>query len=144
MTEFEVKRIEQVFSVLEDLKIKEYKEKATNSENRKYYASEARRYLAVLNEVKSLLSRYGLLEAGRTITEEQLNDPTDKHMYRFRVQYKARSDEECGDWDFDERRLQEGCNVEDAKKYLESHLLFEHCTDKTFRDLKIELIDQFF
>lgn len=31
-----------------------------------------------------------------------------------------------------------------AKEYLESHLQFEYCNDKTFRDLQVDLIDQFY
>ena len=62
----------------------------------------------------------------------------------FGVKYKAYAPEEYADWAYNEVRTQTGCTENEAKEYLEAHLQFEYCNDKTFRDLQIELIDQFY
>lgn len=144
MTEFEVERIKQVFSVLKKQKLKEYEDQVQRCDKPQILTRSLNTYMATLNEVKSLLNRYGLLSAGEPRTQEQLDDPEREHMYRFNVKYKAYAPEEYSDWDFEENMIQTGYTAEEAKGYLEEHLRFEYCNDKTFRDLQLELIDQFY
>jgi hypothetical protein len=144
MTEFEVERIKQVFSVLKKQKLKEYEDQVQRCDKPQVLTRSLNTYMATLNEVKSLLNRYGLLSAGEPRTQEQLDDSEREHMYRFNVKYKAYAPEEYSDWDFEENMIQTGYTAEEAKGYLEEHLRFEYCNDKTFRDLQLELIDQFY
>lgn len=144
MTEFEVERIKQVFSVLKEQKIKEYEDQVQRCDKSKVLTKSLNAYMSTLNEVESLLNRYGLLSAGKPRTQEQLDDPEEEHLYRFNVKYKACFPEEYSDRDFEKNMTQTGYTIEEAKEYLESHLQFKYCNDKTFRDLRIELIDQFY
>lgn len=144
MTEFEIKRIKQVFSVLKEQKLKEYENQIDRCDNPKYLAKETKKYLAVLNDTETLMKQYGLLRAVEPQTAEQLNDPEEEHLYRFNVKYKAYAPEEYSDWEFNEVRTQTSYTAKKAKEYLESHLQFEYCNDKTFRDLQVDLIDQFY
>ena len=144
MTEFEVERIKQVFSVLKKQKLKEYEDQVQRCDKPQVLTRSLNTYMTTLNEVKSLLDRYGLLSAGEPRTQERLDDPEEEHMYRFSVKYKAYASEEYTDWAHNEVLTQTGHTLEEAKAYLESHLQFEYCNDKTFRDLRIELIDQFY
>lgn len=143
MTEFEVERIKQAFSVLKEQKLKVYEYQVGRCDNQKQLTREVKKYLGTLSEVETLLKNYGLLTAAAPQTADQLNNPEEEHLYRFNVEYRAYSQEECGDWGYSEVRTQTGYTANEAKEYLESHLQFEHCNDKTFRDLKIELIDQY-
>lgn len=144
MTEFEVERIKQVFSVLKKQKLKEYEDQVQRCDKPQVLTRSLNTYMTTLNEVKSLLDRYGLLSAGEPKTQEQLDDPEKEHLYRFNVKYKAYSPEEYSDWDFEENMTQPGYTIKEAEEYLESHLQFKYCNDKTFRDLQIKLIDQFY
>ena len=144
MTEFEVERIKQVFSVLKEQKIKEYEDQVQRCDKPKVLTKSLNAYIATLNEVELLLNRYGLLSAGEPKTQEQLNDPEEEHLYRFNVKYKAYSPEEYSDWYFEKNMTRTGYTIKEAEEYLESHLKFKYCNDKTFRDLQIELIDQFY
>lgn len=144
MTEFEVQRINQVFDVLEDLAVERYDSIVDRCDNPKSTLSSLRSYVSVLTEVKNLLDSYRLLAPGEPQTEERLKNPTKDHAYRFRVQYKAYAPEEYSDWEYDKRCVQIGNTPEDARESLTSHIEFEYCNDKTFRDLQIKLIDQFY
>lgn len=144
MTEFEVGRIKQAFSVLKEQKLKVYEDQVGRCDNPKQLTREVKKYLSALNEVETLLKNYGLLTVSTPQTAEQLNNPEEEHLYRFSVEYKAYSQEECGDLVYSEIRTQTGHTQNEAKEYLESHLQFEYCNDKTFRDLKIEIIDQYY
>ena len=144
MTEFEVKRIKQALSVLKEQKLKTYENQVSRCDNPKQLTRETKKYIGVLNEVEELFKNYGLLTVSAPQTAEQLNNPEEEHLYRFNVEYKAYSQEECGDWDYSVVRTKTGRTPDEAKKFLESHLQFEYCNDKTFRDLKIELIDQYY
>lgn len=144
MTEFEVERIKQAFDVLEGLAVERYDSIVDRCDNPKAALSCLRSYVSVLTEVKNLLDSYCLLTPGEPQTEEGLKDPTKDHAYRFKVQYKACVPEEYSDWEYDKRCVQIGTTPESAKVSLASHIEFENCNDKTFRDLQIELIDQFY
>ena len=144
MTEFEVQRINQAFNVLEDLAVERYDSIVNRCDNPKTALSRLRSYVSVLTEVKNLLNSYCLLTPGEPQTEEELKDPTKDHAYRFRVQYKAYAPEEYSDWEYDKRCVQIGNTPKAAKEFLTSHIEFEYCNDKSFRDLQIKLIDQFY
>lgn len=144
MTEFEVERIKQVFSVLKKQKIKEYEDQVQRCDKSKVLTKSLNAYMSTLNEVESLLNRYGLLSAGKPRTQEQLDDPEEEHLYRFNVKYKAYFPEEYSDWEYDKRCVQIGNTPEAARESLTSHIEFEYCNDKTFRNLQIKLIDQFY
>lgn len=144
MTEFEVERIKQALSILKEQRLKAYEYHVGRCDNPKQLAREVKKYICVLDEVETLFKNYGLLNASVPQTAEQLNNSKEEHLYRFNVKYKAYSQEECGDWTYSEIRTQTGYTSDEAKEYLESHLRFEYCNDKTFRDLQIELIDQFY
>lgn len=144
MTEFEVERIKQAFSTLKEQKLKVYEDQVSRCDNPKQLTREVKKYLSALNEAETLLKNYRLLTAAAPQTAEQLNNPEEEHLYRFNVEYKAYSQEECSDWLCSEVRTQTGRTPEEAKENLESHIEFEYCNDKTFRDLKIELVDQFY
>lgn len=144
MTEFEVERIKQALAILKEQKLKTYEDQVGRCDNPKQLTREVKKYTSAINDVETLLKNYGLLTAGISQTAEQLNNPEKEHMYRFGVKYKAYAPEEYADWSYNEVRTQTGCTENEAKEYLESHLQFEYCNDKTFRDLKIELIDQYY
>ena len=144
MTKFEVERIKQALAVLKEQKLKTYKDQVGRCDNPKQLTKEVKKYISAINDVEALLKNYGLLTAGVSQTAERLNNPEIEHMYRFGVKYKAYAPEEYADWIYNEVRNQTGHTANEAKEYLESYLQFEYCNDKTFRDLQIELIDQFY
>ena len=144
MTEFEVKRIQQAFDVIENAWITEYEDTKDRCGNPRVAKGKLLRDLSRLKEIKQLLSDYGLMTAGEPQTPEKLANPDRSHLFRFSVSYTIYDTKGCFAYNCKEIARELGRTSAEATDFLREHIEFEHCNDKNFSNLQITLIDQLF
>lgn len=146
MTQFEVDRMKAAFEYLEDQELYRLEEikHSDNPDAVKRAQKRTENNVRLLDLVQRTLSEFGVFDVSDPVLSEKLfNDPeNDSHVFRFRVQWSGFSESEGMDWDEEETAVQTGRNAEEAEHYLRSHYEFNHCADKTFRNLKLELLCQ--
>lgn len=147
MTRFEIDRLEEAFQYLED-KLNhryEYLVKNGTPEQKEIAKKKIKKVLIDYNDVKRTLHNFGFFtedENNTTYNEKYFADPTIDHVYTFRVVWSGFVESEGFPGENEENFVQNGHTKEEAQHFLESHLLFEHCTDKNFQIKEITLLYQ--
>lgn len=147
MTRFEIDRLEEVFQYLESELEHRYADLIKNGTSDQKRATERKikRVLVDYDDVKRTLHKFGFFtedENNATYNEKYFSDPTIDHVYTFRVLWSGFVGSEGIDGENEEKFIQNGHTKEEAQHFLESHLLFEHCTDKNFQIKEITLLYQ--
>ena len=149
MTQFEADRMQDAFDFLLDKEEDSYKTLLTSDDPKEVNKAhdELGTYERLLWKVEETLRMFGVYEGNNPeLREKVYNDPTfENHNYLFRVTFVGADEEEDG-FTTEQREylMQEGQTKELAAHYLETHIKFDHCNDKSFKDLKIEFMYQLF
>lgn len=147
MTRFEIDRLEEAFQYLEKEIEYRYADLIKNGTPDQKRAAErkAKKILVDYDDVKRTLHIFGFFtedENNTTYNEKYFADPTIDHIYTFRVVWSGFVESEGFPGEDEEKFIQSGRTKEEAQHFLESHLLFEHCTDKNFKIKEITLLYQ--
>lgn len=147
MTRFEIDRLEEAFQYLEDKLNHRYEHLIKNGtpEQKEIVKKKIKRILIDYNDVKRTLCNFGFFtedENNITYNEKYFNDSSIDHVYTFRVLWSGFIESEGFPGENEENFVQNGRTKEEAQHFLESHLLFEHCTDKNFQIKEITLLYQ--
>ena len=147
MTRFEIDRLEEAFQYLEDKLNHRYEHLIKNGtpEQKEIVKKKIKRILIDYNDVKRTLCNFGFFtedENNITYNEKYFNDSSIDHVYTFRVLWSGFIESEGFPGENEENFVQNGRTTEEAQHFLESHLLFEHCTDKNFKIKEITLLYQ--
>ena len=147
MTRFEIDRLEEAFQYLENEIEHRYSDLIENGTpgQKRTAEREIAKILYNYNDVKRTLRKFGFFtedENNTTYNEKRFSDPTSEHVYTFRVLWSGYVESEGFDGENEEKFIQNGHTKEEAQHFLESHLLFEHCTDKNFQIKEITLLYQ--
>jgi hypothetical protein len=114
-------------------------------EQKEIVKKKIKRILIDYNDVKRTLCNFGFFtedENNITYNEKYFNDSSIDHVYTFRVLWSGFIESEGFPGENEENFVQNGRTKEEAQHFLESHLLFEHCTDKNFQIKEITLLYQ--
>lgn len=147
MTRFEIDRLEEAFQYLEDKLNHRYEHLIKNGtpEQKEIVKKKIKRILIDYNDVKRTLCNFGFFtedENNITYNEKYFNDSSIDHVYTFRVLWSGFIESEGFPGENEENFVQNGRTKEEAQHFLESHLIFEHCTDKNFQIKEITLLYQ--
>lgn len=147
MTKFEIDRLEEAFRYLENELDHRYGDLVKNGtpEQKEIAKKKIKRILINYNDVKRTLDKFGFFtedENNSTYNEKYFNDSSIDHIYTFRVLWSGFIESEGFSGENEEKFVQNGRTKEEAQHFLESHLLFEHCTDKNFQIKEITLLYQ--
>lgn len=147
MTRFEIDRLEEAFQYLEDKLNHRYEHLIKNGtpEQKEIVKKKIKRILIDYNDVKRTLCNFGFFtedENNITYNEKYFNDSSIDHVYTFRVLWSGFIESEGFPGENEENFVQNGRTKEEAQHFLESHLLFEHCTDKNFQIKETTLLYQ--
>lgn len=135
MTKFESDRMEAVFQYLEDELEHHYKDllESDDPDRRKLANAKIDRQLMAYDDVKRALKAFHLYDADDAEQKEKyFFAPDVPHFFRFRVLWYGFIESEGFKDEEEEVFVQEGFTEDEAKKHLTSHLLFNHCADKSF------------